>query len=319
MFRTDHTTHHWEMAIDEVSAGDYLDLRGREPKDWFVKHNTEAVCEVYRIAQNIEKVVLKIERSRDSIEDGWLSGDMLQYEVEDVKGQLEELKSEFQSIFSLLVKLVETSHEEVVSWAGANIDLGNLSRQYRPDKKRDRMRLRLEAKRWTLIKTYIDPLLKKYPVRDAAAHPTKFANHLKGLEEAVHAFLTWLWVVYTDLTEYQIVSRSKHQVTLGLIRQRKADPEADDAIPFTDLQEEVNRRVDGYLNDDDLFDVLKDIHVQEDVAHAGVRVWDEGEPEPREPKMAPMMSELEVELVYDESRVERSWKPLIDFVKDKHL
>jgi len=185
--------YNWDEAINQM-AGAHI-VRD-EKRDWFTKANFNAFVDIYRYIRDVKGGIDDIRDSRLYLEYQNLTGDLLEWEQDELEEKIKELKNQFQRIFNTLHSLVDIGFDRITAWAEKyGVDLHNELDRFRPHKKQDRYLQRIEAKRFAIIDTYLTPLLT-YPAE--LTDTTKLEN----LEDVVDSFMMWLWQMFEDIAPH---------------------------------------------------------------------------------------------------------------------
>lgn len=211
----------------------------------------------------------------------------------------EQMKQRFQTVFSILTDLVMVSLDNAAAKVGSEAD--SLHEKDKPHKKQKAQHRRLEAKQWAITRTYIDPILRYFPT-DVAVQQDKqeqLSAYLHDVEDAVHAFLLWLWVCYQDIEAHAHHDQITPAKTALRVLRRHKGKQGTDEVPLPQLQSRVNRQLDVGLSPHELLEVLEEMAMTND--DYSIRAWKANEdPENVRPKNAPFIEDITVELCYDE-------------------
>lgn len=175
------------------------------------------------------------------------------------------------------------------------------AREGQAHKKQKAQHRRLEAKQWAITRTYIDPILRYFPT-DVAVQQDKqeqLSAYLHDVEDAVHAFLLWLWVCYQDIEAHAHHDQITPAKTALRVLRRHKGKQGTDEVPLPQLQSRVNRQLNVGLSPHELLEVLEEMAMTND--DYSIRAWKANEdPENVRPKNPPFIEDITVELCYDE-------------------
>lgn len=208
--------YNWEPEIEKLEERNLWDAVTRnptkfDPRDWFAHQNEDDIIALFEEVEDVTETLLEVYNLRyayeTELQDEREFG--LQFaqqekvkQIKEIRDRLQDLQNSVIDFFVLLKNLASKFFKSCVNWWAMSPQAEggkNIPEEYHPTKKKNIVRKRIEAKRWSSNQTHFDILIEGNPQRQAEG--TAYPEKVHELEKSVRALIRLAWYMKNDLLE----------------------------------------------------------------------------------------------------------------------
>ena len=208
------TEYNWDDVVDnlrgkqifETDQGGGLAAGGNTyPRDWFGGHHKDDVIEIFDRVLTVANSLKGVSNIRTIFQRKWGKCGQRKRQglLQMLVDEFEEIEHAFRELFERLETLSYDAFGYVSQFVSKNVrgEDKEITQRQNPENILQGVRERLQAKRFAIITTHLQPLTQM-DISDNARKPEPgFLNQVDETQTCLSNFLHWAWRVYQDFLD----------------------------------------------------------------------------------------------------------------------
>ncbi|MFC6755883.1 hypothetical protein ACFQER_03115 [Halomicroarcula sp. GCM10025894] len=181
-----------------------------DPRDWFGHKNEDDIIGLFEYIKDIMETLtevydLRFEYAKELEEEQEYGVELYEDEkteyIKSIREELQELQRSLNDFWTVLKSLSSKCFVSVSNWwvISPMVKDNDLPEEYHPTKKKNIIQNRIDAKRWALTTTNLEPLIEGNPKRQA--QEMSYPNQVEELEKSVRGLIHLAHYMKEDLLE----------------------------------------------------------------------------------------------------------------------